>query len=137
MPPFRCVHSLESLKLARLLGRCGAEGGEVVEALVEVNVAGEASKYGLAMEAAEDFLREAAAIGGLRIVGLMTMAPRVANAEEARGVFCGLRQLRDRLGEGLDLALPHLSMGMSNDYEVAVEEGATLVRVGSALFEGA
>lgn len=144
-PLFAMAHSVESVKLARALNkgqlRFLEESGTAAEdsrfdILLEVNVSGEGSKFGLAPDAVEGVLREIAAMEALRVRGLMTMAPFVADPEETRPVFRRLRELRDRLRDlaidGVELA--QLSMGMTNDYEVAVEEGATIVRVGSAIF---
>ena len=107
--------------------------------LLEVNVSGETVKHGFSPDELLENWSDVVAQSRLQIVGLMTMAPRVENAEEARGVFRRLRELRDRLVQTSTtggLTLPHLSMGMSGDFEVAIEEGATIVRIGSRLFEG-
>jgi hypothetical protein len=134
---FDQVHAVDSLKLAQRLDRFAAARSKVLPVLLEVNVSGEAGKYGF------DRARPAelyAAIEGLlpltnvRLAGLMTMAPIVAAPEETRPVFSGLRTLRDALAVRYAIPLPHLSMGMTDDFEVAIEEGATLVRVGRALF---
>lgn len=131
---FGIIHSVESSKLLAILGR-EASASAPVEIFLEVNVSGEEAKYGLAPEAVEEVLRETLALPGVRARGLMTMAPWESEAEATRPVFAGLRALRDTLAETTGAALPDLSMGMSNDYEIAIEEGATLVRVGSALFQ--
>jgi uncharacterized pyridoxal phosphate-containing UPF0001 family protein len=99
-----------------------------VDVLLEVNVAGEATKFGLAPDETPDACRAIAGLPNLNVRGLMTVAPQTDEAEMVRPVFRQLRALAEQLG------LPELSMGMSGDYEVAVEEGATMVRVGSALF---
>jgi uncharacterized pyridoxal phosphate-containing UPF0001 family protein len=105
-----------------------------VDVLFEVNVAEENTKYGLTAESALSVIREAAQFEGIAIKGLMTMAPFVADPEEARPYFRQLRGLLMRLQDhGMD-QMTHLSMGMTNDFDVAVEEGATMVRVGSAIF---
>ena len=105
-----------------------------MRALVEVNVGGEESKFGVAPENLEALLEQVIALEGLAIDGLMTVAPQTERPEEARPHFARLRALRDEAARALGVALPQLSMGMSADYEVAVEEGATVVRVGTALF---
>ncbi len=134
---FDRVHSVDSLKLAQRLDRFAAAQHTVRPILLEVNVSGEASKYGFdqarldELYAAIDGIRS---LDSVRLDGLMTMAPIVAQAEQARPVFSGLRDLRDRLAVRCGLPLPHLSMGMTDDFEVAIEEGATLVRVGRAIF---
>ena len=125
---FDLIHSLDRLELARELERRAADPGRVVETLLEVNVAGEASKGGFAPDDVGPALE---AIGGLthvRVRGLMAIPPIVEHAEDARGWFQALRRLAERHG------LKELSMGMSADFEVAIEEGATMVRVGTAIF---
>ena len=102
---------------------------------LEVNVSGEVSKDGFNPAELPAAVAEIARLPGLRLEGLMTMAPIVADPEKARPVFAGLRHLRDNLiGQVPDLSLPHLSMGMTDDFEVAIEEGATMVRIGRAIF---
>jgi PLP dependent protein len=127
--PFALIHSLDSVRLAEALEEEGARHGHVFRTLVQVNVAGEASKHGVPPEEAEALVALVRTLEHVRVEGLMTMAPYAEDPERARPVFGALRALRDRLG------LDALSMGMSGDVEVAVEEGATLVRVGSALFD--
>lgn len=134
------LHSLESALLAGILAdRIAREGPPPGDGpcrvLIEVNVAGEAQKDGLAPDDLPGLLGTVRALGRLQAVGLMCMAPAGVEPERARAVFRGLRELRDRHLERHP-ALEELSMGMSQDFEVAIEEGATLVRVGSALFEG-
>ncbi|MFW6303631.1 MAG: YggS family pyridoxal phosphate-dependent enzyme [Candidatus Sumerlaeota bacterium] len=132
------IHSVDSLKLAETLQRRADMVETTVNFLMQFNVSGEASKYGLAPENAVEVIDGLATLDRIRCRGLMTMAPFYDDPERTRPVFRRLRELRDRLGqmnrEYLDLR--HLSMGMTNDFEVAVEEGATLVRVGTAIFEG-
>jgi uncharacterized pyridoxal phosphate-containing UPF0001 family protein len=99
-----------------------------------VNVAGETTKAGFEARAVADALRNIKRCVGLRIDGLMTMPPPTANPEDARGWFRALRLLRDRAEDDVGIPLPELSMGMSGDFEVAIEEGATIVRVGTAIF---
>ncbi len=132
---FTYIHSLDRLSLAKELDKRAEAGNTKVQCFVQVNVSGEESKYGLRPEEAEPFLREIAAYHNLDVIGLMTMAPYEANPEDTRPVFRGLRELRDELNEraaGRD-PLTQLSMGMSNDFEVAIEEGATWIRLGSIL----
>ena len=102
--------------------------------LVEVNVSGEASKFGVPPDALPELLERLAALEGLELRGLMTVGAPVARPEDARGGFARLRELRESGERRLGRPLPELSMGMSGDFEVAIEEGATLVRVGTALF---
>ncbi|MGL4648188.1 MAG: alanine racemase, partial [Caldilineaceae bacterium] len=99
-----------------------------------VNVSGEASKHGFAPDELRTDFAMLAALPGMRIEGLMTMAPLVEDPEAARPVFHALAALRTELAAASGLPLPHLSMGMTNDFEVAIEEGATLVRIGTAIF---
>lgn len=132
---FTYIHSLDRHSLAKELSKRAKQRDLTVNCLLQVNVAGEESKFGLAPGELTEFARAVAEMPHLRIVGLMTMAPFVDNPEEVRPVFRQLRSLRDEL---YALELPHigvleLSMGMSNDYTVAVEEGATIVRLGSVL----
>jgi pyridoxal phosphate enzyme (YggS family) len=133
---FQLAHSVDSLKLAQRLARAARALGRELPVLLEVNVAGEAGKYGYRPGAA--FVAEVAqlvALPGLRVRGLMTMAPIVAEPEQARPVFAGLRALRDELAARFPQAQwADLSMGMTDDFEVAIEEGATLVRIGRAIF---
>jgi len=138
LPLVEWIHSIDS---ARLLARVDEVAGELQlqpRVLLEVNVSGEQSKGGFSPEEIEAAWPKIAGCAHARIEGLMTMAPLVENVEEARPVFRGLRLLRDRLVEKTSGAvpLPELSMGMTQDFEIAVEEGATMVRVGSLLFEG-
>ena len=131
---FSLVHSLDSLHLAEALAARCADRPTPLDVLVEVNVAGEASKGGVPPDEALSLLRAALAWPGLRPRGLMTIAPLVGDPEEARPVFRRLRELRDECARALSVVLPELSMGMTGDFAVAVEEGATLVRVGRAIF---
>ncbi len=144
LPWASMVHSVDSLKLAERLDAASAGAGRVLPILLEVNVSGEASKFGLppagvpAVVAAITALHAPAAtrvLPALRLEGLMTMAPVVGDPEDARPIFRALRALRDDLARRFPLLdWLHLSMGMSDDFEVAIEEGATMVRVGRAIF---
>ena len=122
---FASVQSIDSVRLAEAVAR---QLDAPLDVLLEVNVAGEASKQGFDPAELESAFAQIAALPQLRVRGLMTIAPLVADAEQVRPVFRRLRELRDALG------LPELSMGMSNDYAVAIEEGATIVRIGRAVF---
>jgi len=134
------IHSVDSLRLARRLDRFAAESGRRVPILLELNVSGEASKYGFpvydaARAAFFDQVEEFSSFEHLDVQGLMTMAPIVSDAEEARPVFRQLRQVRDELRDRAPLSpWAQLSMGMTDDFEVAIEEGATMVRIGRAIF---
>lgn len=128
---FAVIHSVDSLDLLRRIGELAYEEGRAPALLLQVNVSGEAAKAGIASDAA---LAEARILASSGLVGLMTMAPMGASVEEARRTFAGLRELRDRLEQKAGLGLPELSMGMSADADAAAAEGATLVRIGTALF---
>ena len=135
-PRVGLIHSVDSAKLVEELARRAPEDG--VEVLFQVNVSGEESKYGVPEEGVEELLEAAAATEGrVRARGFMTLAPLVEEAEEVRYVFAKLRSIRDRLRGSWSphFDLSELSMGMSSDYEVAVEEGATVVRIGRMLIE--
>ena len=130
---FDLVHSLDSLELARELDR-RSEGGAPQRVLLQVNVAREAQKSGCALEDAPMLARQIAALEHLRLEGLMTLAPLTDDVDVQRRTFRGLRDLRDRIKEEDGVWLPTLSMGMSDDYASAVLEGATVIRLGTALF---
>ena len=130
------LHSLDRKELIEEMARISARDGCRWEALVEVNVSGESSKAGVPPERVEELLRFASATGCIHVRGLMTVAPYSEDPESARPFFRGLRDLAvDMRSRKLDnVSIEHLSMGMSNDFYVAVEEGATLVRIGTAIF---
>ncbi|MGA2266653.1 MAG: YggS family pyridoxal phosphate-dependent enzyme [Phycisphaerae bacterium] len=130
------IHSVDSLRLAEAIDQRAEERGKVVDVLIQVNCSQEPQKFGVAVGAAAYLGELVSTLKHLRLVGLMTMAPRVDNPEKARPSFLRLRELfeemrKDGIG-GSDFR--HLSMGMSQDYAVAVEEGATILRIGTALF---
>jgi len=136
------VHSVDTLKLARRLDRFAEEAGRVLPVLLEVNISGEASKAGFAAatrEERETFVGDVQSLAELEhlaVRGLMTMAPIVAEAEQARPVFASLRRLRETLIETAPWSeWSELSMGMTDDFAVAIEEGATMVRIGRAIFD--
>jgi pyridoxal phosphate enzyme (YggS family) len=131
---FDVVHGVDDLALAQAIDRRAQAAGRRLEVLIEVNVSGEASKFGATPDDAPDLAASVVPLAGLELRGLMTVGAPVARPEEARPGFARLRALRDAIGRRLGQPLPELSMGMSGDYEVAVEEGATMVRVGTALF---
>jgi pyridoxal phosphate enzyme (YggS family) len=132
---FGLIHSVDSVHLARELDKQAAKAGSRQDVLVQVNIADEETKSGLAPDEVLDAVGEVAQLAHLRVRGLMTIGPMVTNAEDARPVFAQLRELRDRAQSRLpDLPLRELSMGMTGDFETAIEEGATLVRVGRAIF---
>ncbi len=131
---FDRVHGVDDVELARALSRHAVAAAVTLPVLVEVNVSGEATKFGVAPEQLEPVLEIVAALPGLALDGLMTVGAPVERAEDARAGFARLRTLRDAVARRLGRPLPELSMGMSGDFEVAVEEGSTLVRVGTAIF---
>lgn len=130
---FERIHSLDSLRLAEALDRQAQQAGKVARCLVEVNLGGEESKSGTTEEAVRPLLEAAGRLAHLRIEGLMTIPPFLLDPEQVRPFFRRLHNLRDKL-EGEGFHLPELSMGMTHDFEVAIEEGATLVRIGTAIF---
>jgi pyridoxal phosphate enzyme (YggS family) len=145
VPLFGIVHSVDSTKLARRLDRLCAGRSEPLPILLEFNVSGEESKYGFraarwfvdgaARQALLSAMVQITSLSHVKVLGLMTMAPIVPDPEDARPVFRRLRRLRDDLREGFpQVNWDHLSMGMTDDFEVAIEEGATLIRVGRAIF---
>jgi pyridoxal phosphate enzyme (YggS family) len=133
---FDLIHSVDRISLAQALEQAAARQGQVQDILLQVNLAGEASKSGTAPANAQDLLREISKMPHLRVLGLMTMPPWLDDPERVRPYFRALRELRDRLRNLRLVAgnLPELSMGMTGDFEVAVSEGATLVRIGTAIF---
>ncbi len=141
---FDLVHSVNSVKLAGKLSRLAADHGTTLDILIQINISGEASKEGFDATAWDQDKEIRArlwqdfstirSMPGLSVSGLMTMAPIVDEMEQARPVFRDLRLLRDALSDSFGAVLPDLSMGMTDDYPVAVEEGSTLVRIGRAIF---
>ena len=130
---FSLIHSVDSLKLAQAIDKEAAKFGKRQSILIQVNVSGEESKFGIAPEETIDFLKVASAYPNISIDGLMTIAPEVDDPEAVRPYFRRLRELRDKIDEGRR-AIRTLSMGMTNDFEVAIEEGSDIVRVGRAIF---
>ena len=138
LPLVEMIESADNTRLIAAIDRIAGELSRRVPLLLEVNVSGERAKHGFDPAALETCLEELAGYGNVEIRGLMCMAGLAGGPEAARGDFAKLRQLRDRLRERCPegISLDELSMGMSGDYEVAIEEGATIVRIGSALFRG-
>ncbi|MDF1499845.1 MAG: YggS family pyridoxal phosphate-dependent enzyme [Anaerolineales bacterium] len=137
---FHIVHSLDRLKIARRLNKHAGEQEKKLPVLLECNVSGEASKYGWelsdqqAWQPAAGQFRSILEMEHVEIRGLMTMAPWVEDEKIIRDTFIKLRNLRDFMQESLGVSWPELSMGMTDDYEIAVEEGATMLRIGRAIF---
>lgn len=130
------IHSVDNVKLAAEIEKQFAKTDEVIDVLIEVNMAQEESKFGLSAEQVPDFVKEISQYPHLNIRGLMTIAPYTEDAESNRVYFKGLRELKDKINEmnisGVNMDT--LSMGMTGDYQVAIEEGATFVRVGTGIF---
>jgi pyridoxal phosphate enzyme (YggS family) len=134
--PVHLIHSIDSPRLLRALDEEAGRRGMAADALLQVNISGEPTKQGFAPDQLNVFVETALRCRHLRLLGLMTMAPLISEPEQCRPVFSALRKLLDEVSRnhpGLVQA-PELSMGMTNDFEVAIEEGATLVRIGTALF---
>ena len=132
----KLIHSVDSLRLAEEISKEANKKQTTADILVEVNVAGEESKFGVCPDEVEDLVRKAALLPNLHICGLMTIAPFVEDAEENRPIFQELRKLAvDIKLKNIDnVHMDVLSMGMTGDYEVAIEEGATMIRVGTGIF---
>lgn len=135
---FDLVHSVDSARVAEALGKRAAAAGGQMPILVQVNVSGEESKFGIATTVAIAEVRRIGELPGIEVQGLMTMAPFVNDPQTVRPHFAALRRLAGQIATlGMaGVTMKHLSMGMTQDYEVAIEEGATLVRIGTALFQG-
>ena len=131
---FKMIQSVDSLSLAQEINKRAEQAATTMPVLMEVNVAGEASKFGYRPEQLLAELKELNALPRIEIHGLMTMPPWSAEAEKAQPHFRRLRELKERAEAVLGAPLPHLSMGMSGDFEIAIEEGATMVRIGTELF---
>jgi PLP dependent protein len=136
LPCVEAIQSVDSLDLARDINRIAAELGLFPKVYLEVNVAAEASKFGFAPARLESQMEELSALDRLEILGLMCIPPPGPEPEDSRKYFVFLREFRDKLEKQAGAPFAKLSMGMSHDYTVAIEEGATLVRVGSAIFGG-
>lgn len=134
LPLFEMFHGVDSVELLEEIERVAGDLGLFPRILLQVNVAGESSKFGFAPERLISQVERISSVDRVQIEGLMTIPPLASNPENSRNYFIRLRELRDRLEKEFRFSLPHLSMGMSGDYRVAIEEGATLVRVGTALF---
>ncbi len=132
---FDLIHSVDSLKLARELDKQAKKVNKIQEILIQINIGNEPSKSGADIENTSNLIREVSCLQHLSVKGLMIMPPYFTDPEKVRPYFSALRDLRDRIHQtvpGVDLH--ELSMGLSNDFEVAIEEGATLVRIGTAIF---
>jgi PLP dependent protein len=136
VPMFQLIHSVDRLSLAEEINRQASKQDMTARVLIQVNIAGEETKYGLDPQETFDFVQHIAKLPGIKVAGLMTIAPYVENPEEVRPVFRALRQqaesIRQRNIHGVSMDI--LSMGMTGDFAVAIEEGATLIRVGTGIF---
>ena len=126
---FDYIQSVDSLKVAKEIAKCAAEKGIVQKILIQVNVADEKSKFGIAPLQTDDLIKEISKLNSLKIEGLMNIAPLIDDEKELRKYFSQMRKLKERYG------LKELSMGMSNDFKIALEEGATIIRLGRTLFK--
>ncbi|MBI1798919.1 MAG: YggS family pyridoxal phosphate-dependent enzyme [Candidatus Eisenbacteria bacterium] len=133
---FDRVHGVDGLELAAALSRHAVAASRVLPVMIEVNVMGVASQFGVAPDEIEPLVRAVSELPGLALDGLMTVGARPGRAEDSRPAFARLREMRDRVARASGVRLPELSMGMSGDFEVAIEEGSTMVRVGAAIFGG-
>jgi len=135
---FDLIHSVDSLKLAEEISKRAGADGKTQEILIEVKTSKEAAKYGVGTEAVFELIKKASALPHIKIMGLMTMAPIVPDAGQARPYFRRLRELSEGISaKKIDnVSMRYLSMGMTQDFEVAIEEGANIVRIGRAIFEG-
>jgi len=127
------IESIDSLRLAKEVNKRAAKNERVIPVLIEINAAGDENKYGIKVEKAEEFLKKVLNFDNLNIKGLMTVLPYLDDPEELRPYFKKMKKLFDDLSKNVT-QLEELSMGMTNDYQIAVEEGSTIVRVGTALF---
>lgn len=132
---FDYIHSVDSLKLAKVISKAACQLNKREKVLLQVNNAREEQKFGYEKEQLKTDLSQLLSLPSIEIVGLMNMAPLGASDDELRELFAGLRQFRDELESEFDIQLPELSMGMSNDYERALEQGSTMVRIGRKLFK--
>lgn len=131
------IHSVDSLKLLNKINAAAEKRGKIQKLLFEVNVSGEESKFGISgFDPLREIMEQALSLANVKVLGLMTMAPLGAEELILHQTFAGLREFRERLVREFSVPLPELSMGMSQDFPVAIEEGATIVRIGTAIFGG-
>jgi pyridoxal phosphate enzyme (YggS family) len=134
LPLFEMIHSVDSLALAQDINRIAEEEGLYPRVLLEVNVAGEASKFGFAPDGLREQMEALLTLLRLSIEGLMCIPPLAVESKDSRKFFVEVRELRDSLEKEFNMKLPQLSMGMTQDFSIGIDEGATLVRVGTAIF---
>lgn len=134
---FELIHSVDSLRLLQQINNSSSRLGKIAEVLIQVNVSGEKTKFGVNPEGMDELLDAAAGLESLRVRGLMTIAPLTGNVDEIRAAFFGLRRIRERIEKQRlteNISMQYLSMGMSDDYRIAIEEGSNMLRVGRAIF---
>jgi len=133
---FDLIHSVDSIKLAKEIVKRSVQFKKIIDVLIEVNISGEETKYGYNPEKVEAFLKEISEFSGIRVRGLMTIAPISKNKEEVRPYFRRLRELSERIRDKniKNIKMDYLSMGMTDDFEIAIEEGANMVRIGRGIF---
>ncbi len=133
---FDCIHSVDSIKLAEEIDKRSLQFGKITNVLIEVNVSGEETKYGIRPEEVKPFLKETSGFSRIRVRGLMTIAPIAEDKEEVRPYFRKLRELSEEINSKnlKNVKIDYLSMGMTEDFEVAIEEGANMVRIGRGIF---
>jgi PLP dependent protein len=133
---FELIHSVDSLKLAEAIDQEAGQAGKKQRILIEVNISGEESKYGCSPDNTLDLVKSASTRNNLKIEGLMTMAPFTDDKNRIQAVFQGLREVKDKIASCQipNVEMEHLSMGMSHDFEIAITEGATILRIGTAIF---
>lgn len=134
---FSYIHSVDRLSIAKQLNKRAVTRESIIKCFIQVNISKEATKSGVEVEQLFPFIEELASLKNFKIIGLMTMAPHFSNQELTRPIFRKLRELKDEINESgyLEYDIFELSMGMSNDFEIAIEEGATYIRIGSSLFK--
>ena len=132
-PWIHLIHSVDSLNLGKAISRQGAVAGRTIDVLIEVHTSEESTKFGVTPESTREMVRQLSVLPNIRIAGLMTIGPFLPDPESSRPSFRTLRELKSGI-ERDGFELEHLSMGMTNDFEVAIEEGATMVRIGTAIF---
>ncbi len=133
---FELIHSVDSLKLLEAIDEEAGKAGKIQNILIEVNISGEDTKYGCQPDQVLELIKIASVKQNVQVSGLMTIAPFTADRDQIRGVFRGLRELKEKVvaAQLPQVEMKHLSMGMSNDFEIAIEEGATILRIGTAIF---
>jgi pyridoxal phosphate enzyme (YggS family) len=133
---FDLIHSVDSIKLAKEIDKRSVQFKKIIDVLIEINISGEETKYGYNPEKVEAFLKEISEFSGIRVRGLMTIAPISKNKEEVRPYFRRLRELSERIRDKniKNIKMDYLSMGMTDDFEIAIEEGTNMVRIGRGIF---